>query len=350
MAWNDTYDAQYNAAMAAGDYAAAQAAVAARDAAAAQIATVNDDWHREHGTGPYATGGGGGGGGGVSAPPSAFSAQQMLDNLIKTALGVEGMGAWAADLYNRGATATEIVQALRYGTDTSDAGKAAHQAYLKAFPGMDEFLKEGIFSGESPELQYISYRNTVKDAAARYGIDASLVSNDAVANYIRGRTSAAELADRMQTAAAAIATTPAETYAVLQDYYGINGTDLLSFYLDTDTTEAELQKRYTAARIGTEAARQRFGIDRDYAEQLTQRGINMDEAARGFATAAAQRSFTAGRGDIVGEMDLFEGNFGVAQSAADIARVAAARRNRFESGGGFTSDQRGVAGIGSSSV
>ena len=54
----------------------------------------------------------------------------------------------------------------------------------------------------------------------------------------------------MNTAATAVATTPAETYRQLQDYYGITGKDLMSFYLNTDVTEAELQKRYTAARIG----------------------------------------------------------------------------------------------------
>lgn len=302
-------------------------------------------------TGNGDTGGVTGGNGDTAvAPPPAFSAQQMLENLLRTALGIEGLGNWAADLYNRGASATEIVQALRYGTDTSEGGKAARAAYLKAFPQMDVFLKDGVFSGENPELQYIAYRNTVREAAARYGVDSSLMSNDAVAGYIGSRTSAAELADRMNTAATAIATTPTETYRQLQDYYGITGSDLMSFYLNTDVTEAELQKRYTAARIGTEAARQTFGIDRGYAEDLAQRGITLDQATRGFGQAFQQRGFMYGKGDTVGQGSLLEGQFGVAADAAAVDRVARARVGAFEGGGQYAGTQSGTLGIGSSAM
>lgn len=282
----------------------------------------------------------------VTVPPAAFSAQQILENLLSSALGVSGLGNWAADLYNRGAKTTEIIQALRYGTDTSEAGKAARAAYLQAFPKMDSFIKDGIFAGENPELQYIQYRNTVREAAERYGVNPSLMSNDRVADYIAGRNSAAELVSRMSTAATAMATTPVETLAYLDSQYGVKGGDLMSFYLDTDTTEAELQKRYVAARIGGEAARQRFGIDKDYAEGLAERGVTADEAERGFVTAGLRRGFTAGKGDTVAERDLFEGSFGNADAAAAIERVATSRTNRFAGGGGYADSKQGVVGLG----
>jgi hypothetical protein len=282
----------------------------------------------------------------VTAPPPAFSAKQIMDSFFAS-IGITGISDWAADLYNRGASVDEIVRSLRYGTDTSDAGKAARDAYLKAFPGMDEFLKNGVFPGEAPEVQYMQYRNTVREAASRYGVDASLVSNDAVANFIRGNTSAAELADRMSMAATAIATTPPETYAYLSDYYGLRNNDLLSLYLDTDNTEAELQKRYTSARIGLEAGRQRFQIDRGYAEDLATRGISIDEATRGFGQASQQAGFTAGRGDTVGESTLFESAFGNGLDAAAVARVAAARQSRFAGTTRYASDDKGYVAIGS---
>jgi hypothetical protein len=273
----------------------------------------------------------------------------MLENLLYTATGISGLGGWAADLYNRGASETEIVQALRYGTDTSDAGKAAYASYLKAFPGMDRFIKDGIFAGASPEMAYIEYRNTVRENAKRYGVDAALTSDSAIETYIGNRNSAAEITSRMQTAATAIATTPAETYAILQSYYNIGSSDLMSFYLDTTVTEAELQKRYTAARIGTEAARQTFGIDAGFAENLAQRGITVDEAARGFGTANSQRDFMNGRGDIVTQDSLVNAQFGGVTDAAAISRVAASRRNRFEGGGTYATDRTGVAGLASAS-
>lgn len=345
--WSAAKDAEYANAVASGDLARASQLVQERDT----IQAENDAWHRAHGTGPYASSSGGGGGAAASAvPASAFSASQMLENLLKTAVGVSGLGAWASDLYNRGASPTEIVQAIRYGTDTSPAGQEAYKKYLDAFPGMDEFLKEGIFAGESPELQYINYRNTVAEAADRYGVNADLVTKAKIADYIRGRTSAAELVDRMSTAASAVATTPAETYAILQDYYGVTGNDLMSFYLNTDETEQMLKKRYTAARLGTEAARNQFGLDSQYAENLVERGITLDQAATGFERASAQRNFTQGRGDVAQAQDLYEAQFGNVQAQQTVARVGQSRVNAFRQGGGYVSEASGVSGLAASST
>jgi hypothetical protein len=360
MAWYDTYDQQYRAlqhqlemAQSGGGMGVIntgnsaeiqrqmQAVVAARDAEGARLSAEERTRPGGGVTGTVGTA--------VVAPPAAFSATQIMEDFFKGALGIEGMGAWAADLSNRGASPQEIVRALRYGTDTSEAGKRVREAYLAAFPGMDEFIKDGTFAGESPELQYIAYRNTIKEAAARYGVPDATVSKDAIANFIRGKNSASELTERMSTAAAAIATTPAETFRQLDEYYGVKNGDLMAFYLDTDKTEAELQKRYTAARIGTEAARATFGIDRAFAEDLAQRGVSVDEAQQGFGKAYSQRGFTAGRGDVVDEAGVINAQFGVASSASDVARVAAARRNRFEGGGQYGADRAGVRAIGSAS-
>lgn len=291
------------------------------------------------------SGGGGGGGGGVTAPPPAFSALEIMENFFKQAMGISGMGAWAADLYNRGATPDEIVRTLRYGTDTSDAGKKVREAYLKAFPKMDVFLKEGIFSGSNPEAQYVAYRNTVKEAAQRYGVDESLVSADKIAAMIGGRNSALEIADRMNSGATAIATTPAETFAVLQDYYGIGAKDLMSFYLNTDETEKQIQRKYTAARIGTEAVRDQFGIDKSYAENLADRGISIDEANIGFGKAAAMAGFAVGKGETMGRMDLAESQFGNANAASVAERIAASRVGAFAGDGRYESDKGGIVGL-----
>lgn len=283
-------------------------------------------------------------------PPAAFSASQIMENMLYQATGVRGLGPWAGDLYNRGASATEIIAALRYGTDTSEAGKAAYQSYLQAFPQMDKFIREGIFSGESPELQYISYRNTVKEAAQRYGIMDALVTNDKIAQYIAGRNSASEIADRMGQAAAAVATTPTETYAILQEYYGINNGDLVSFYLDPDTTEQMLQRRYTAARIGTEAARQQFGVNVSEAEALATRGVTVDEANQGFGLAAQRRGFMEGRGETAGRSDIIGASFGDNEAATKVERIAQSRIAQFQQGGSFVQTERGTTGLGSAAT
>lgn len=361
----DANNAKYAAAerlanqyLAAGNPAAAneqhrimQAAAESNQSMAGAVAAENDAWHKARGTGPYATGTSmAGAGGTAAAPPPAFSATQIMENLLYSALGIRGLGGWAADLYNRGASPTEIIQSLRYGTDTSDAGRSAYQAYLQAFPQMDVFIREGIFTGENPELQYISYRNTVKEAAARYGVMDDLVTNDRIAGFIAGRNSAAEIADRMGQAAQAAATTPAETYAVLQEYYGVNNGDLISFYLDPDATEAMLQRRYTAARIGTEAARQQFGINVTEAENLATRGVTVDEATQGFATAAQRQGFMQGRGETASREDIIGASFGSNEAATKVERIAQSRVGQFQQGGSFTQSERGVTGLGSAAT
>ena len=280
-------------------------------------------------------------------PPSAFSATHMLDDLLYNAIGVQGLGSWAADLYNRGASPVEIIQSLRYGTDTSDAGKAAYQAYLDAFPKMDMFIKNGTFSGQNPELQYIAYRNTVKEAATRYGVDSSLVTNSKMADYIANGNSAAEITNRMGLAASAVATTPPETLATLRDYYGLQNGDLVSFYLDPTHTENQLQQRYTAAQIGSEALRQNFGpVDVQIAEGLANQGVNMQQAAQGFGTAANRQGFTQGYGELATREDLINASFGQADAAQKVARIAASRTGAFEGGGGYTTTQSGTVGLG----
>ncbi len=284
-------------------------------------------------------------------PPSAFSASEMLENLLYTSIGVKGLGPWAADLYNRGASPTEIVQALRYGTDKSEKGQQAYRAYLDAFPQMDKFLAEKIFPGENPEMQYLEYRNTVKEAGARFNVNQDLFTNTKIADYISGRNSAAEIVNRMNMASVAVASTPADTISTLRDYYGLASNDLMSFYLDTDQTEAMLQQRYAAAQIGSEALRQQLQSDRAYSEQLAARGITTGEAKAGFQKVAGQREFEAGRGETATQRELANAAFGDQGLAQKVERIGASRAGAFQGGGGYTSASGGTrTGLGGSSA
>jgi hypothetical protein len=278
--------------------------------------------------------------------PVVTDAEGYLNGLFKQTLGIDGFGSWAAGLYNRGASVTEIAQALRYGLDKSPEGQAAYQKYLAAFPGMDKFLADGTFAGEAPELQYIEYRNSVRESAKRYGIDDSLVTNTKIVDYLTNKVSAAEIAQRMGTAANAVATTPTETIAVLKDYYGVSQGDLITFFLNPDETEALLQTRYTAARIGTEGVRQQFGVNVAEAEALAKQGVGIDQAAEGFRTAAARTAFMGGAGETATREDILKGTFGEQRAEEKIARIAASRTGRFQEGGRFVEGQGGGSALG----
>jgi len=285
--------------------------------------------------------------GSYTPPPAAFSASAILENLLFSATGISGLGGWALGLSNLGASGKEIIQSLRYGTDGSEAGQRAYASYLSAYPKMNEFISQGIFAGETPELQYQAYRNTVKEAAARYNINNTLVANDKIADYISGRSSAAEIVNRMSIAASAVATTPPETLSVLRDYYGVQNGDLISFYLDPSATEAQLQQRYTAAQIGSEAIRQDYGnISANTAEGLAAQGVTMPVAAAGFATASRQKGFMSGAGEVATGDELVQGVFGDGEAKNKMERIAGSRAGAFTGGGQYLSDKSGAIGLG----
>lgn len=281
---------------------------------------------------------------------SVTGAEEYLSSLLKTTMGIPNLGSWALGLINRGASMQEVQQSLRYGLDTTPEGQAAHRRYLEAFPGMTDFIENGIFVGDDPEMQYLSYRNSVREAAARYGVNESMVTNDKIVGYLTNRVSAAEVAQRMSTAANAVATTPPETIAVLQDYYGVSGGDLITFFLNPDETEAMLQTRYTAARIGTEAVRQKFGLNQSEAEALAQQGMGPDQAAEGLRAASARTAFMSGAGETAARSDIVGALSGEGAAEEKIARIAASRTGRFQGGGRFTESQGGGIALGSATT
>jgi hypothetical protein len=274
---------------------------------------------------------------------------QIAEDMAFAALGVRGLGRWfAIKIQNPNNTLEQLISAVRYGTDSSPEGQAVHQAYLTAFPGMDRFLKDQIFPGDSPEVQYMNYRRDVREAAARYGISSNLVTNEKIAEYISQRNSALEIVNRMGLAAEAVASTPPETMRILKDYYGVQTGDLISFYLSPDETEAQLKKKYTAAQIGSAALQRQFEVERTFAESLADRGYTMEQAQGAFEAAAQQRTLTAGAGETVTNQQLVEAATGDVESGRTVRRVAGSRQARFQAGGELLTQAGGVAGLGTS--
>lgn len=278
--------------------------------------------------------------------------KQILENLLFSLTGIRGIGTYAFGLKARGFTTDDILNFLRYGNDPSPDGQRLFNEYQREYPGMKDFLQRGIFGAGigGPEAEYKEYRQTVRQAAKAYGISDSLVDNNSIYNYINGNNSAAAIVSRMSTAAAAVATTPPATLAILKDYYNLSTGDLISFYLDTSKTEAELNKRLVSAQIGQEAALQSFGINKDTAENLVQRGYGAEQARGGFEAAAAGRSFTAGPGETASEEQLIGAQFGDTEAAKKISRISRGRAGGFEGGGAFAAGQQGISGLGTSST
>lgn len=274
----------------------------------------------------------------------------LLDTTLEAAVGIKGLGQWAFNMRNAGADDDEIVRAIRYGTGTVPGSAEVYQSYLQAYPGMDKFLDQKIFSGPAPELQYNEYRNDVRSAAQRFGVDPMLVTDDKIATYIGNGTAPAEIVSRMSMAAAASATTPPETLSILQQYYGVNKGDLITFYLDPDATEAMLQQRYTAAQIGGAAARQQFGVTQAESELLAQQGLAGEDAMAAFGQASRQQAFTQGAGETATREDILGAVGGEAEATEKLVRIGQSRAGRFAEGGAFVGGERGATGLGTSTT
>lgn len=282
--------------------------------------------------------------------PSDEDSLAMAETLLFQRTGIRGLGEYAFKWQGKGFTIDDVLNFLRYGTDTDPEGQRLYQEYQRVYPGMADFIQRGFLSPSTPESEYQDWRKTVREAAKAYGLMDSLVDDESIAGYISSGNSAATIVQRMSTAAAAVATTPAETLAVLKDYYNLSNGDLISFYLDDTKTQAELNKRFVAAQIGTEAARQNFGLDVTAAENLVQRGYTAKDAATAFETVAGARGLTQGPGETISEKELVAGQFGDVESAQKAARIAAGRVGGFQGGGEFVGGQQGVAGLGTSAT
>lgn len=279
-----------------------------------------------------------------------YNAYDAVETLIYNQMGVRGIGEWLLNKWNSGASLKEIQMALRFGTDKSPEGQAAYGQYLQAYPGMDKLLSEKLIPGSDPEAVYNGYVNTIKEAAQRYGVDESLVTRDKAGSYMLNKNAPDEIVNRMALAANAVATTPPETIAVLRDYYGLQSNDLVTFYLDTTNQEDVLKSRYAAAQIGTAAAREKFGINKQEAEQFVQRGFDQADATARFAQAASQESFQQGAGETANRQDIYSAALGDQEAIEKVNRIAQSRTGRFAEGGAFAAGERGISGLGTSAT
>lgn len=299
-----------------------------------------------------ATAGGGGGstaGGGKSAQDlyweqrAAADAAAIQAQKDATAAVVKA----AFDMYGLSSLYPKIVQFAQSGMSADAILLQLRQTdeYKARFPAMAALNQKGR---AITEAQYVDYERTAANIESRYGFANGLITG-AVTDLLTNEVSAAELADRAQIAAADSITAPQDLRTKLADWYHIDpDTALRSYYLDPEKSIPVLEKQSAAARIGAWADRQAVtGVDAALAEQLYGIGVTEADAQAGFGRVAAQQGLTAGRGDVVSNSELIQGNLaGDAQAQLDMQRAASARGNRFAGGGQFAGDRGGATGIG----
>lgn len=288
---------------------------------------------------------GGDGGGGFDPMASYYAEQDRLRsmNLIATLRGV-------METYGLTSLMSKIEQYVRDGYDGDAVLALIRQTpeYEARFPAMK------ILAGKQrsiSEAEYIAYERRAAELERAYGMPAGMLDKASVTRLIGNEVSAAELEERMTLAATGAYQTAQAVRDQFQQYYGIGTGGLTAYFLDPDKALPLLNKQFVSAQIGSEAAMQGIRVGVDVAQGLQEAGISQAEARQGFERVASMSGLSAGRGDVVTQQQLIEGNLlQSAQAQREIERTAASRRGRFETGGDVVGSDRGLVGLGSAAT
>jgi hypothetical protein len=266
------------------------------------------------------------------AKPSTVSGEAVITSALKD-YGLEDMGS---DLlaYLRGDGAGSV--------DATYLHMREDPRYQKRFSGMAEREKNGY--DPISEEQYVQWEGQAKSLFDHYGIPADFYdTQEELASFVAGNVSPDELKRRIEGGYDAVFSSPPETLQALQSMYGIDQGHLAAFFLDPTKGEDIIQKRWTAAQIGTQALKTGFGgLTAAEGEQLATAGVTGKEAQGAFGMLGQADQLTT---DFTREEKL--GVVGGDEAAkAKLATAAQKKKSVFQAGGGYAGDKTGLTGLG----
>ena len=223
------------------------------------------------------------------------------------------------------------------------------QAYKNRFPAIEALARKNRVITEG---EYIAFERNAAQLERAYGLPAGMLdSRDTVANLLTNEVSARELEERVTLAAAGAIQTSQEMRDTFKRFYGIDSGGLTAYFLDPEKAMPLLNKQFVSSQIGAEATMQDINIGSQLAEQLTESGIDREQARQGFGQVRQMRGLSAGRGDVASQEQLIGATLQGQQDATEsVRRAQAARVGRFQQGGGAITSQQGVTGAGSAAT
>ena len=258
-------------------------------------------------------------------PSARDEIKRYLDDLD---LGSLADRAW--EYYLSGADSDFIYQWIR-----------EQDEYKTRFSGLVSLREQGK-AATLTESQYLQIERQMRQSLESRGLGGSqFTSNEYLGSVIANEVSADEFDTRVQLAESASTTLPADVRRELQERYGVDQSNVLSYYLDTDRVETELVRQQTAASIA--AAYERFqtpAVGNQMFENLARAGVE-------YGTALQALSRLGTLGARMSEQERLEGAFGLTRSI-DLERQA--REASFRGGGSAATQQEGVSGLGSASL
>lgn len=276
------------------------------------------------------------------------SAKADID-LFLSEYGLSGLGAWAYDQLLNGVSYEQILLNMR---DTPQ--------YQTRFPAMAELAKKGRAVSEA---EYIGMERSYSQVMQSYGLPSGFYdSPDDFGRFIGNDVSPSELNDRVKSYTSAVLG-DTETLTQLNALYGSAGHtgnaqgDLLAMYLDPAKALPLLDQRFAAAQFSAVGVRSGFGgLTAAEAEQFGARvGTAPEQAAQGFGALVQSRELMSTLPGEQGAQISRDTQLGAVFGDDALAQQQIEQRRRTrvaagQSGGGFSSSQKGIGGLGSSEV
>lgn len=186
-----------------------------------------------------------------------------------------------------------------FGSDTIQLELENTKAWKDRFAGNEERIKNG-FGVLSPG-DYIATESQLIATAKAFGLPAGFADSPAtVASYIGMDISPAEFQDRATQAWNFTMNGDPAAHQALQDYYGVDQSHAVAFFLDPQKAQALIDKQAASATIGAIARRNNVsGLNVTGAENLYAQGVTQGQAQSGLSRlgqvepdllAAAQRA------------------------------------------------------------
>lgn len=197
------------------------------------------------------------------------------------------------------------------------------QAYKDRFIANETRLKNGLRALGPAE--YLANEDAYRQTLRAYGLTA--FDNDAyVRKFLENDMSPAELNTRVVDAVQRIQMADPAIKATIQQYYGINESELTAYILDPKNQLPAIERKIQAGEIGAAASNQGLGIASTTAEDLAAYGVTQQQARQGYQTISDVIPGATKLSDIYGStMD----SYGQTQAEAEVFKgSASAKRAR----------------------
>lgn len=264
----------------------------------------------------------------MTTPVRFDDAYTMVQDILRS-WGLTELFPDARDMLTRG-DAPEVVPFKLRETD----------AYKRRFKANDDRRKAGI--RVLSEAEFLQTEDQYKRIVARSGVDSKYYSREFTDRWIAGDVAPTELNERMEDYRQRYLNSSAARDWVASG--SLTPKDILETILDPTIDDNTLSKRMRAMSIGGEALaafRGDYVMSQDRAIQLAERGVDTDDARKGFQDLAAREANDQQLARMAGD-NLTRENLEDEALGLDSQTAERLRRARQQEAGRFGANYLGV--------